>query len=116
MAEARGYTAVFGNVIILTQPAEYRKKISTAMPLFRLFLRKYPAIIDAMAVRHLIYNRQIEEIREREEAGTAFVIRPPQRLLVDRLEHDPEKLRQTYDIGRKEMQKRLDELKAFLKQ
>ena len=37
----------------------------------------HPAVVKAMAERHLMYNRQMEEIEERERDGRAFVIRPP---------------------------------------
>lgn len=109
--ESRGYEK---NVIILTQPADYRKKISTAMPLLRLFMKQYPAIIDAMAVRHTVYNHQIEETRKRESEGRAFVICPPAPLPVSRMTHDPAKLQETYNIGREEMQKHISSLKEFL--
>ena len=47
------------NVIILTQPAGYMKKKSTALPLAHLMLRKYPVMRDVMDVRHIRYNQHI---------------------------------------------------------
>ena len=110
--ERRGYPR---NVVILTQPLGFIKKKSGMLPLLRLTMRDYPNIIKAMEVRHIRYNRQTAYIREQELAGKAFVIRPPHSLDISRTEHDPAELRRVYDIGRNEMEMRLNELRAFLK-
>ena len=109
--ESLGYNR---NVIILTQPKGYRKKKSRALPLVRRKLRKYPKLVEAMAERHLMYNGQMDEIDERERAGAALVIRPPEPLNIGRTEKDPDELERVYQIGRAEALRRLDELKAFL--
>ncbi len=102
------------NVIILTQPAGYRKERQKFLPLIRAALRKYPQIVNAMEIRHEVYNRQLEEIRERELAGGAIVIRPPEALGIGHTEHDPKELERVYRIGRDEALRRLDGVKAFL--
>lgn len=102
------------NVIILTQPDGYRKKKSKATSLLRILLRKYPAIGTAMAERHVMYNRQMEEIKEREEKGTSFVIRPRTSLGISRTERDPKELERVYQLGREEGKRALPELKRFL--
>ena len=102
------------NVIILTQPLSYVKKKSPILPLFRLCYRKYPEIPRAMALRHRRYNRQMEEIRERELDGRALVIRPPEALGISRTEKDPEELQRVYETGRAEAERRLDEIREFL--
>ena len=102
------------NLIILTQPDGYKKSASKALPLMRLMLRQYPAIIDALAVRHEMYNRQMEEIKAKELAGTAFVIRPAEALGIGRTEKDPEELERVYQEGRRQATKALPALKKFL--
>ena len=109
--EEQGYDR---NVMILTQAAGYRKKKSGALTMMKMLLRKYPKILETMEKRHVIYNRQLAEIREREEAGTALVIRPPEPLHMKRTENDPEELERVYQIGRKEALRRLPEVRAFL--
>ena len=69
----------------------------------------------AMAKRHIIYNRQMQEIRERELSGRALVIRPPEALGISRTEKDPDELERVYRIGREVTTARLDEIKEFLK-
>ncbi|MBQ6361284.1 MAG: patatin family protein [Lachnospiraceae bacterium] len=109
--EHKGYNR---NVIILTQPKGFVKKKFSAMPLMKASLRKYPEIVKAMEIRHIRYNREMEEIAEREEAGTALVIRPPEALGISRTEKDPVELRRVYEVGREEAERRLEEVKAFL--
>ncbi|MBR6090613.1 MAG: patatin family protein [Anaerolineaceae bacterium] len=103
------------NVIILTQPEGYLKKKASAMPLFRIMLRRYPKIAEAMAVRHERYNQQTAGIREREKAGTVFVIRPPEDLKISRTEKDPDELERIYQIGRSEAVSRLPEMEEFIR-
>ena len=109
--ESLGYDR---NVIILTQPLGFVKKKSKTLPLIRLALRGYPAVVDAMARRHLIYNRQMQEIEWRERDGKALVIRPPEALGISRTEKDPDELERVYQIGRRVATERLDEIKGFL--
>ena len=109
--ESIGYTH---NVVILTQHAEYDKKESVAMPFIRLLYRKYPALVQAMEVRHLMYNAQRNYVNQQEAAGKALVIRPAEPLPVKRLTKDPAVLRATYNIGRATAEKRLDDIRDYL--
>ena len=109
--ESIGYTR---NVVILTQHAEYDKKESVAMPFIRFLYRKYPALVQAMEVRHLMYNAQRDYVNRQEAAGKALVIRPAEPLPVKRLTKDPAVLRATYNIGRATAEKKLDEIRNYL--
>ena len=109
--EQQGYDR---NVIILTQPKGYLKKKSPVVPLVKLMLRKNPAVGEAMAVRHIVYNTQMEEIDRKEERGEAMVIRPPEALGIGRTEKDPDELERVYQMGRDEAVRRLAELRLFL--
>jgi len=111
--ESQGYRR---NVIVLTQPKGYRKKKSRGKFFFRMTLSKYPAIYAAMCSRHEMYNRQMEEIEERERNGASFVIRPPADLEISRTCKKPDELERVYQIGRKEATQILPELIAFLKE
>lgn len=103
------------NIVVLTQPKGYVKSKNRLMPLIKMSLRKYPEFVKASADRHILYNRQTEYVYEAEKAGRALVIAPPEKLPVGRIEHDPENLRKTYEIGRKAALERLDEIRDFLK-
>lgn len=109
--EAQGYDR---NVIVLTQPKGYRKEPASGRRIIGLLLRKYPRVAEAMAVRHEMYNRQMEEIDRREASGSALVIRPPEPLRIGHTEKHPEELERVYRIGVRETERRLPEIRAFL--
>ena len=111
--ERRGYKR---NVVVLTQPLGFVKKKSKMIPLIRMTMHQYPNVIRAMEVRHIRYNKQTAYVREQELAGNAFVIRPPHDLGISRTEDDPAELRRVYELGRKEMEERLPELRKFLEE
>lgn len=102
------------NVVVLTQPDGFVKEPSRGLPLMKKLLRRYPKLAATLERRHESYNNTSAYIKQREQAGAAFVIRPPEALKISRTEHDPEKLRQVYETGRAEAQRTLEELKAFL--
>ncbi len=102
------------NVLILTQPKDYRKQKAKLLPLMRLALHRYPKVADVMAIRHLVYNQQTEEIARDEQDGTILVLRPPAALGIERTEKDSRELERVYRIGRNEALARLDEIRAFL--
>ena len=101
------------NIVILTQPLGYVKKKDKLLTLMKLQYRKYPKLLQAILSRDRHYNETLEYIRRREEAGELLVIRPPQKLPIERTEKDPAVLRQVYEIGRKEAEARIGEIRAF---
>ncbi len=102
------------NLIVLTQPKGYRKKPVSGGPALKLLMRNRPAVTRAMAVRHEMYNRQMEELDRKELEGTALVIRPPEALRIGHTEKDPAELERVYRIGRRTMEERMDSLEDFL--
>ena len=102
------------NVIVLTQPRSFRKEKAKGLPLMRLLLRKTPRMAEAMAVRHTVYNRQMDELDAREDGGLALVIRPPGPLGISRTEKDPDELERVYQLGRREGLRRLEDVRAWL--
>ena len=110
--EKMGYNK---NVIILTQPYDYKKKKNSVLPLISLVYKKFPKLIEVMANRHIMYNETTDYIKSKEKTGEILVIRPPQKLEVNHIEHSAEALQKAYDIGRCEGEKYLDKVKKFLK-
>ena len=102
------------NVYILTQPKGYRKKKPFSAPLYGLMLRKYPRLAEAMAVRHELYNRQMDEIDAKEHRGGILVLRPPGPLGIRRTEGDPKELERVYRIGRQAAELSLGDVAAFI--
>lgn len=102
------------NVVILTQPASYRKQPQKMMPLMRILLRKYPALIRDMEQRYRVYNATIADICRKEAAGEVFVIRPEAPLEIGSTEKHPEELERVYQAGRRVALAQLEDLRQFL--
>lgn len=109
-AMALGYDKI---IVILTRPLDYRKKPSNNW-LFKLFYHNYPKLIERWANRYAEYNQAVEKVIEMEKAGKIFVIRPSESLDISRLEKDLAKVQAMYDLGVKDGQAALSELKDYL--
>ncbi len=106
---------ILRNIVILTRPRDYVKKPENLLP-FKVGLRKYPAMIETMKNRHVMYAYQRSYVFEQEKRGNAFVLCPEAELDIGRTEHDPAKIQAVYDEGVKVAVKHLDEIKKFLSQ
>ncbi len=102
------------NVVVLTQPREYRKKPNKAAPFIRLMLRKFPKLAEAMVNRHVVYNKEKDYVFQQEKAGRALVLCPEADLGISRTEHNPDELERIYQLGRQTAEKHMAEIKAFL--
>ena len=102
------------NIVVLTQPKGFFKKRTKLMPLFQLTMRRYPAIIEAMGRRHLMYNRQLCYLAEEESKGNVLLIYPEDTLPIGRTELNEEKMRRVYQMGRKAAENNLLKIKDFL--
>lgn len=111
--EKMGY---YRNVVILTQPMGFVKEKNKHMMLMKLKYHKYPNFIQAAKDRHVKYNAETLYVSRREEAGVAFVVRPPEPLNIKGIVRDPSELDRVYQMGRRVMTERLEELKRFLKE
>lgn len=109
--QAMGYER---NVVILTQPRDFKKRPTKLMPLFRLFCRKYPAIIDAMARRHEMYNTQLDFLAAEESKGNTLILAPEAPIEIGRTEMDPTKMQRVYDAGRRYGELHIEEVAAFV--
>ncbi len=96
-AETLGYPRA---IVILTQPASYRKTSGPEVTWTRRLLgRRYPALADAMERRADLYNAQTAYVAERQALRSAFVIRPPEPLRISRTASSPAALQRVYDLG-----------------
>ena len=101
------------NVVILTQPEGYVKEHNRLMPLMRIALKKYPKMIEALDQRHIMYNRQLEYVRQAEQEGRCIVIRPDAKLPIGHISHDPEEMQRVYEQGRDMGFRNIERLKEF---
>lgn len=101
------------NVVILTQPEGFVKERNPLMPLMRIALRHYPNMIKAMDTRHLMYNRQLEYVRQAEREGRCLVIRPKTAIPIGHISHDPEEMQRVYEMGRQTGEQYINKIKEF---
>ena len=102
------------NLIILTQPKGYTKKKNKLLPAIRARYFRYPAFVEAVADRHERYNETLSYISMLEQAGQAYVIRPPIPLEIGAMERDPAQLRRVYETGRAVAQIQVEKIREFL--
>ena len=84
------------------------------MPLMHLQLHRHPKMLKALAERHIMYNKQLEFVQQEERSGNTFVIRPQATLNVGRMTHNPDKMQEIYEEGRKVATVELQKLQQFL--
>lgn len=99
-------------VVILTQHKNYVKEPMN--PNVQKLFKKHPKIGEAAVNRHIMYNAQLEFVKQCEENGRALVIQPNTPLQTTSLERDLSKLEAIYQLGYKQGLDRADEIKAFL--
>ena len=101
------------NVLILTQPVDYRKEpeFTTAA---KVAYRKYPALAESLRNRHETYNETAELINKLEKSGDVFVIRPARALDIGRMEKDPRNVERVYYLGRRDALEHCDQLRQWL--
>ena len=94
-AVSQGFT---NNVVVLTRNRGYRKPTHKSKVPFFMY-RKYPEAKEAIRMRNLMYNKQIELVEKLEDEGRLIVIRPERRVEVDRMERDTNKMLALYQEG-----------------
>ncbi len=101
------------NVVILTQPLDFRKEHNKLMPLLRLSLRKYPNMIEALDKRHIMYNHELDYVSQAEREERCLVIRPDEKIPIGHISHNADEMRHVYELGRAVGIRYLERIKAF---
>lgn len=99
-------------VVVLTQHKGYVKKPMKG-DAHKIF-KQYPLLADAINERHIMYNRQLEEVEKAEEEGLAYVIRPARPLDCNPLEKNHTKLERIYQLGYQQAKHHLPQIEEFL--
>ena len=105
-----GYTRT---IVILTQVAGYRKP-PQSMRLFKWMYHAFPEYLDAMQHRHERYNATLDLIETLEKSGDILVMRPSRKVEIKRLERDPKRILEMYELGRSDAKNKLQEIIKFL--
>lgn len=102
------------NVVVLTRPADYRKKIKKSR-LPSVFYRKYPKFAARLENRSKEYNQMVEDIQTLEKEGKIFVIRPETPLEIGRVSHNVEEIVRVYERGKADGAACLEKMREWLK-
>jgi len=102
-------------VVVLTRDMDYRKGPMPGLPI-KLAYRHHPRFRDQLLRRHMVYNDSIARLKALEAQGQVFVIRPSRPIEISRVERDPEKLQQVYDLGLRDGRAILPALENYMEQ
>ena len=80
----------------------------------RVVYRKYPYLLDTIARRHEMYNETLEYLWAEERRGNTLILCPDEKLPIERVERDPAKLREVYDIGQAYADREMKRIMEFL--
>ena len=105
-----GYDKV---IVVLTKPLNYRKK-KPPVWISKLVYKKYPRLVEAINTRYIRYNETMDMIEQLEKEGKIFVFRPSRKVKMGRIEKDPDKLQEMYDLGVSDCHDLVDKLREFL--
>lgn len=100
-------------IVVLTRPRDYRKTKSNHF-ITKLKYRKHPNLVRIINNRYINYNDSIEKILDGEKKKEIFVIGPSRTLKIKRMERNPEKLQEMYDLGVEDCKANLNSLKEYL--
>lgn len=103
-------------VAVLTRPLSARKlpPSEKLKRVYKFLFKKYPLFLDKLCNEDTIFNKQREEIANLELSGRLMVLAPDENFKVKRIERDKSTLKEGYDLGKKEAERRLAELNEFL--
>lgn len=100
-------------VVVLTREDGYVKKPEN-IKMAEIRYHKYPKFVHALQKRHEVYNHSLDTIREMEDNGEIFVIRPDKKPEISRMESDLNVIQQVYDMGSKDARVRMKALKDWM--
>lgn len=110
IAKQDGYKKFF---VILTREKGYRKEPIKFKRTIKTYYRKYPQVAKAMLIRHLVYNKTLDELELLEREGKAFLVYPDT-MPVSNREINFDKLSESYALGYAQGKRDLPNWKAFL--
>lgn len=100
-------------VVVLTKPAGYVKKPMSPLLTRMYYAHAYPNFAKKVRDRHEMYNSSITRLGELEQAGSVLVLRPSQHVKISRVEKHPDKLQALYDVGVRDAQENIAQIRTF---
>lgn len=101
-------------VVVLTQPAGFRKGPTKHRGVIRAMYGKYPEFACALETRNEAYNDTLDLIDKLEAEGTALVLRPSPQPGLNRLEKNPDRLNALHRSGFADALLEIDRIGEFI--
>ena len=101
-------------IVVLTRPRGYVKKPEKLTSTVRLKYPKYPKLAEALKNRHIMYNRELEELSQLEKEGKALVLAPEKDYGIKRTENDPKILLPFEKEGYDYAVRNLETIRSFI--
>ena len=108
--ESLGYDKI---IAVLTRPEGTYKEDKLGF-LYKLVYRKYPNLVNSLLNMATDYEKVLAKIKDLENKGKIFVVRPPEVLKIGRLEKNRDKIQKVYDIGLNTGLKELNNIVKYL--
>ena len=108
--ESLGYDKI---IAVLTRPEGTYKEDKLGF-LYKLVYRKYPNLVNSLLNMATDYEKVLAKIKDLENKGEIFVVRPPEVLKIGRLEKNRDKIQKVYDIGLNTGLKELNNIVKYL--
>ena len=108
--ESLGYDKI---IAVLTRPEGTYKEDKLGF-LYKLVYRKYPNLVNSLLNMATDYEKVLAKIKNLENKGKIFVVRPPEVLKIGRLEKNRDKIQKVYDTGLNTGLKELDNIVKYL--
>ena len=108
--ESLGYDKI---IAVLTRPEGTYKEDKLGF-LYKLVYRKYPNLVKSLLNMATDYEKVLAKIKDLENKGKIFVVRPPEVLKIGRLEKNRDKIQKVYDTGLNTGLKELDNIVKYL--
>ncbi len=107
----QGYDKI---VVVLTRDMDYHKK-PMSQALISMFYHHKTHLKDTLVQRHEIYNSSVNLLKQWEQEGKAYVIRPSTPIEINRIESDPDKLEEVYELGLQDANQSLESLIKYMR-
>jgi predicted patatin/cPLA2 family phospholipase len=100
-------------VVVETRPEGYRKGKTNPIAA-KVFYSKYPNLVETINNRYKAYNAILQEIEELDAKGEIVLVRPTKDLKLGRIESNPDRLQEMYDLGIEDAKRLLPQIKTYL--
>ena len=100
-------------VVVETRPEGYRKGKTNPIAA-KVFYSKYPNLVEIINNRYKAYNAILQEIEELDAKGEIVLVRPTKDLKLGRIESNPDRLQEMYDLGIEDAKRLLPQIKTYL--